>query len=181
MPGCGLVEGGDAEAERAWLSQADTIVAYGGNDALAAIRERVPVTARFLPHGHRIGFGLVGAEALDTRLAGPLARLVAQDVRAGSSRAATRRRWSSSRGAGRFRLANSPKRVSQELGALSPRHPRRALSVAEAAGVAAWRSREEMRGFDEDGTVVLGEACDGWRPSSATPPSRSRRARSTAR
>jgi len=53
-------------------------------------------------------------------------------------------------------------RVSQELGALRLRHPRRALTVAEAAGVAAWRSREEMSGFDEDGTVVLGEADDGW-------------------
>ena len=73
-------KGGDAEAERAWLREADTVIAYGGNDALTAIRERVPVTARFLPHGHRIGFGLIGAEALDTRRAGPLARLVAQDV-----------------------------------------------------------------------------------------------------
>jgi hypothetical protein len=155
-------KGGDAEAERAWLNQADTIVAYGGNDALAAIRERVPVTARFLPHGHRIGFGLIGAEALDTRRAGPLARLVAQDVARWEQQGCYSPQMLFVARGGAVSPREFAERVSQELGALSLRHPRRALCVAEAAGVAAWRSREEMRGFDEDGTVVLGEAGDGW-------------------
>jgi hypothetical protein len=33
-------KGGDEASERVWLNEADTIVAYGGNDALAAIRDR---------------------------------------------------------------------------------------------------------------------------------------------
>jgi hypothetical protein len=65
-------KGGDEASERVWLNEADTIVAYGGNDALAAIRDRVPITARFLPHGHKIGFGMVSRAALDTRKAGRL-------------------------------------------------------------------------------------------------------------
>ncbi len=45
-------KGGETALETALLGEADVVLAYGGNDALAAIRERVPVTTRFLGFGH---------------------------------------------------------------------------------------------------------------------------------
>ena len=41
---------------------------------------RLPVTTRFLPYGHKLGFGLVGAAALDAQRAPATARLAAWDV-----------------------------------------------------------------------------------------------------
>ena len=72
--------GAGDEGADALYAQADTVLAYGGNQTLAALRQRLPVTTRFLPHGHKLGFGLVGATALDTLKAPALARLAAWDV-----------------------------------------------------------------------------------------------------
>ena len=155
-------QGGDVESEGIWLSEADTIVAYGGNEALAAIRDRAPVTARFLPHGHKIGFGVVSAAALDTRRAGPLARLVAHDVMRYEQQGCYSPQMLFVARGGRVSPRDFAELVSQELARFARTHPRRALSVAEASGVSAWRSTEEMRAFDAPGRVVLGDAGDPW-------------------
>lgn len=155
-------KGGDTESEQVWLNQADTIVAFGGNAALAAIRDRTPVTVRFLPHGHKIGFGLVSGAALDTRRAGPLARLVAHDVMRYEQQGCYSPQMLFVERGGRVSPRDFAEQVSRELAGFARRHPRRALSVAEAACVAAWRSAEEMRAFEEKGRAVLGDAGDPW-------------------
>ena len=72
--------GAGDDGASALYAQADTVLAYGGNEALDAIRRRLPVTTRFLPHGHKLGFGVVSATALDTLKAPSIARLAAWDV-----------------------------------------------------------------------------------------------------
>lgn len=73
-------KGGEAAAEPVFLRAADTVMAYGGNETLTALRAKLPITTRFLPHGHKIGFGVIAREALDSRKAPALARLAAHDV-----------------------------------------------------------------------------------------------------
>jgi len=155
-------KGGDVESEGIWLAEADTIVAYGGNEALAAIRDRAPVTARFLPHGHKIGFGAISAAALDARKAGPLARLAAHDVMRYEQQGCYSPQMLFVARGGRVSPREFAEQVSRELAVFARTHPRRALSVAEAAGVAAWRHAEEMRAFDEPGRALLGDPGDPW-------------------
>jgi hypothetical protein len=155
-------KGGDEGSERAWLNEADTVVAYGSNAALTAIRGRVPITARFLPHGHKIGFGVVSAQALDTRRAGPLARLAAHDVRVYEQQGCYAPQMLFVERGGKVTPREFAEQVSRELASFARTHPRRTLSVAEASGVAAWRSAEEIRAFDDAGRVVLGDAGDAW-------------------
>jgi hypothetical protein len=57
-------DGHDDPAGRANLAAADIVVAYGGDDALRAIRERLGPQARFVPFGHRTSIGFVPASAL---------------------------------------------------------------------------------------------------------------------
>ena len=44
--------------ERVAFGLADVVMAYGGNASLAAMQQQVPVTTRFLPHGHKLSFGM---------------------------------------------------------------------------------------------------------------------------
>ena len=56
------------------------MLAYGGNESLEQVRCQLPVTTRFLPYGHKLGFGLIGRAALDAQRAPATARLAAHDV-----------------------------------------------------------------------------------------------------
>ncbi len=56
--------GGQAELEDAALERADAVIAYGGDEVVRGLRERAPVTARFVGYHHRVSVGVVGREAL---------------------------------------------------------------------------------------------------------------------
>jgi hypothetical protein len=68
--------GGDEELERCALARAGAVVAYGGREAVEALRMRTPAGAAFVGYGHRVSFGVVGREALG----GAEAREVAADA-----------------------------------------------------------------------------------------------------
>ena len=55
-------------------------LAYGDNEVLSTIKSQVPVSTRFLAHGHKVSFEMVGREALDAAKATETARLAAYDV-----------------------------------------------------------------------------------------------------
>jgi len=73
-------KGGDAQQSAAVYAEADAVLAYGGNASLEEIRRQLPVTTRFLPYGHKLGFGVIGMAALDTLRGPATARLAAIDV-----------------------------------------------------------------------------------------------------
>ena len=72
--------GGDEMMERAALAAADAVVVYGGEEALASIRARTPLTARFLGYGPKVSFGVVGRGALSEDAAREAARGAALDA-----------------------------------------------------------------------------------------------------
>ncbi|MEX0979763.1 MAG: acyl-CoA reductase [Gemmatimonadota bacterium] len=74
--------GGEGDAEAESLRRADLVVAYGGEAALRAVRDRLPVTTRFLPYHHRISFGVIAREAGEGGAAGsaPGVARVARDA-----------------------------------------------------------------------------------------------------
>lgn len=51
--------------EGAVLREADIVVAYGGDEALAKLRGNTPIHVRFVPYHHRLSLGLVLAGARD--------------------------------------------------------------------------------------------------------------------
>ncbi|CAO3408847.1 acyl-CoA reductase [Azospirillum largimobile] len=155
-------KGGDAAAERAWLAQADTVVAYGGTAALAAIRDRVPVTTRFLPYGHKISFALVSRAALDPRRAGETARLAAHDIARYDQQGCYSPQTLFVERGGRLSPQDFAAMLAQELAVQARKHPRRALSMAEAGEVAGWRDGQAMRGLDDPGHLLLSDPAGGW-------------------
>ncbi|MGW8421272.1 MULTISPECIES: acyl-CoA reductase [Comamonas] len=138
--------GAGGEEADALYAQADTVLAYGGNQTLDALRRRLPVTTRFLPHGHKLGFGLIGAQALDTLKAPGMARLAAWDVmRYDQQGCYSPHVFYVQRGA-----PVSPRAfadyLAAELANLQRRFARRELDLEEGAALARWQQNMEWGG-----------------------------------
>jgi hypothetical protein len=71
--------GGDNADEADALGNADVVVAFGGSDALRAIRTQCPADATFVPFGHRASAGYISAISLGGETA-TLAANVARDA-----------------------------------------------------------------------------------------------------
>lgn len=135
--------GAGGEEADALYAQADTVLAYGGNATLDALRRRLPVTTRFLPHGHKLGFGLIAVQALDTHKAPAMARLAAWDVmRYDQQGCYSPHVFYVQRGG-----AVSPRAfadyLAAELANLQRRFARRELDLEEGAAVARWQQSME--------------------------------------
>jgi len=155
-------KGGDEARETALLNQADVVLAYGGNDSLAAIRARTPITTRCLAYGHKISFGLVSRAALDTSKAWSVAHQAAYDViRYDQQGCYSPHVFFVERG-GKVSPQEFSKYVAHELACFEQKFPRRELSIEEASGVAAWRHAEELKSSTESGRDIMGDAAGGW-------------------
>ncbi|MES2611477.1 MAG: acyl-CoA reductase [Pseudomonadota bacterium] len=162
----GAGEDGASGGASALYAQADTVLAYGGNEALDAIRQRLPVTTRFLPHGHKLGFGMVSAAALDTLKAASIARLAAWDVmRYDQQGCYSPHVFYVQRGG-----AVSPHAfagyLAGELANLHRRFPRRPLAVEDSAAVAKWQQAVEWKALSasacETADQLIGAPSAGW-------------------
>ncbi len=56
--------GGRADLENVAVRAADVVAAYGSDAVVRDLRDRTPVTARFVAYHHRISVGVVGSDAL---------------------------------------------------------------------------------------------------------------------
>lgn len=70
----------DEGASRTLLSEIDFLIAYGGGEAMASLREMLGPNKPGLFHGHRLGFGLVDRSTLSQSADSGLARRIAYDV-----------------------------------------------------------------------------------------------------
>jgi hypothetical protein len=153
-------KGGDKEAAAALWSEADTVLAYGGNEAIAQVRAQLPVTTRFLGYGHKLGFGLVARTALDTLRGPATARLAAHDiVRYEQQGCYSPHLFYLERG-GAVAPREFARYLAAELGNLQRRFPRRALALEESAALAAWQHAAELAG---EGAELFGDAAGAWR------------------
>ncbi|CAM4242950.1 acyl-CoA reductase [Comamonas aquatilis] len=151
--------GAGTEEASTLYERADTVLAYGGNQTLDALRRRLPVTTRFLPHGHKLGFGLIGAAAMDTLKAPATARLAAWDVmRYDQQGCYSPHVFYVERGA-----SVSPRAfadyLAAELANLQRRFARRPLALEEGTAVAKWQQSVEWAGDEQQ---LLGPVDAPW-------------------
>ncbi|WP_454677974.1 acyl-CoA reductase [Achromobacter marplatensis] len=152
---------GDEDAS-ALYAQADTVVAYGGNDALHAIQRRLPVTARFLAHGHKLGFGVVSAMALDAQKAPALARRAAWDVMRYDQQGCYSPHVFYVQRGGPVSPRDFAGYLAGELSNLQRRFPRRALDLEESAAVAKWRQSIEWTLPPGGADALIGDMETAW-------------------
>ncbi len=152
---------GDEDAS-ALYAKADTVVAYGGNDALHAIQRRLPVTARFLAHGHKLGFGVVSAMALDAQKAPTLARRAAWDVMRYDQQGCYSPHVFYVQRGGPVSPRDFAGYLAAELSNLQRRFPRRALDLEESAAVAKWRQAIEWTLPPDGADALIGDMETAW-------------------
>jgi hypothetical protein len=149
--------------ERTAFALADVVLAYGGNAALQAMQAHVPVTTRFLPHGHKLSFGMVSASALSVHKGPGVARQAALDVvRYDQQGCYSPHVFYVQRG-GPLSPQDFAQHLANELASLQHKLPRRLLSLEEAAQVGAWREAHEFIAMKQDASphtshTVLGHA-----------------------
>lgn len=155
-------KGGDEPVAAALYAEADTVLAYGGNDSLDQIRRQLPITTRFLPHGHKLAFGLIGRAALDARRGPATARLAARDVAQYDQQGCYSPHVFYVERGGKVSPRQFAQHLSSELANLEQRHPRRPLALDDAAGVAGWRQKCEVRSLSGEKIEPIGETGTAW-------------------
>lgn len=155
-------KGGDTAREKVLLNEADVILAYGGNESLAAIREHVPVTTRYLAYGHKISFGMISRASLDIRKANAAAHLAAYDVvRYDQQGCYSPHVFFVERG-GKVSPRDFSRYVAHELASFEKKYPRRALTIGEAGDVAAWRHAQEAKALSHPEHEIIGDEDGAW-------------------
>ncbi len=155
-------KGGDTDHEQALLRESDVVLAYGSNESLAAIRDRVPVTTRYLAYGHKVSFGAISKAALDTHKAATTAHNAAYDVvRYDQQGCYSPHVFFVERG-GRVSPKDFAQYLAHELDAFEKKYPRRALSIGEVRDIAAWRHGEEVKSFVSEDRGLIGNSDSAW-------------------
>lgn len=151
--------GGAVDAEREAVERSDTVVVYGGAEAVAAYRELTHENRRLVVHGPRFSVGLVGSDALESdRVA--TARAVARAVAAFDQHGCVSPHalWvedSSGNAASDFAAA-----VAAALTEVEEELPRGRISRAEASAIQQERAAAEIRGHAPERSatrVFIGE------------------------
>lgn len=153
-------KGGDEAQEKAFFRQADVVLAYGGNTSLEKMRDLVPITTRFLPHGHKLSLGMVSRQALDARQALKTAQLAAHDVMRYDQQGCYSPHLFYVERGGKISPEDFSRYLANELACFEQKYPRRELTLTETVSLAQWRQTEELKSVSVSGMDVSGEG--GW-------------------
>ncbi|MHA7852505.1 acyl-CoA reductase [Roseovarius sp.] len=151
-------QGGEDAPERALLQSADMALAYGSANALADIQSRMPSGKRLLQFGHKVSFAMIAAEALDPAKAADTARRAAEDIARYDQQGCFAPHVVFVEKGGHVSPRVFARYLAGALSAFGQRYPRRALSMAEANSLAAWRQQEEFA----HGAELIGDALGDW-------------------
>jgi len=142
--------GGSSDAETRALRHADTVIVYGGSEAVAAISNRVSDPTRVIVHGPKLSIGIVG-RAASSDVAADIAYAVAAYDQQGcvSPHAIYVERN------GAVAPKQLARAVASALADLSVSYPRRNVDASEANAIRAARTRVEFRASENDASEVF--------------------------
>lgn len=154
--------GGTENVEERAVQNADTVIVYGGPEAVAAYRKHETEGRRLVVHGPRFSAGLIGSDALDTDRT-ETARAVARAVAAFDQHGCVSPHavWvedTSGTAAADFAaaLAEALNEVEEEL-------PRGRISPAEASAIQQERAAAELKGHAAESPPTRVLASEGTR------------------
>ncbi len=152
--------GGANALEAAALSAADAVLAYGGNESIRSLRERIPAGLPLLAFGHKLSFAVAGREALSADRAAATARLAAVDVATFDQQGCVSPHLIYAEAGGDTAPRAWAALLAGELERLEQSLPRGAVSPGEAAGIRRARTAAEFAGFAGSGPALFASEPD---------------------
>ena len=137
--------GGSGALEEALFAEADCLTATGGDEALTAIRSRLPARVRFLGYGHRVSFGYVAGEVLTPLHAKKVIARAADDVVAWDQLGCLSPHVFYVQSGGAVSPVQFAEQLAAELVRREELEPRGKLSPEAAATIASRRAIYEVR------------------------------------
>ncbi|WP_080846020.1 acyl-CoA reductase [Cytobacillus gottheilii] len=155
-------KGGDEERETPFLEGCETIIAYGNNESLFSIKKRVPVSTKWIAHGHKISFSIVGKESLHMQKALETSHLASLDIARYDQQGCYSPQCIFVQKGGAIEPNEFAKYLAHELSALEVRFPRKTLSIEEAAVFLEWQHKNEMALLNDSDKEVLSSHEGKW-------------------
>jgi hypothetical protein len=146
--------GGSEALENVALLGADVVVAYGGDETVAALRGRTPVTTRFVAYHHRVSVAVVGVEALGRPHAEASAASLAKAVAIFDQRGCVSPRVVYVEEGGTVSPRAFASLLAQSLAGLGRDLPSGALDRAEASALHQVRGTAELVAASESGVDI---------------------------
>ena len=150
--------GGDARIEEVAFSAPDLVVASGADAAIAAIARRV--RGRFICHGHKVSFAVIGTECLsDTAAAHDLARRLAYDISLWDQHGCLSPQLCYVESGGAVTAEQFGGQLADALADVARELPPRALSLDEKAAILRFR---QATAWDSTRTLLASPDSTDW-------------------
>lgn len=146
--------GGNAALEEALFAEADCVTATGSDEALAAIRARLPVATRLLAYGHRVSFGFVAADILFGRSARKVVASAVDDVVAWNQLGCLSPHVFYVQRGGELAPEQFAHALAEELERRETAEPRGEIAKESAAAIASRRAVYEVRAAHSPDTLL---------------------------
>ena len=155
--------GGTVDLEDAAIDEADAVIAYGSSHTTEAIRPRVRSGKPFLSYGAKIGFALIGREALRADLYADTVHRMAIDVATYDQQSCLAPQTMFVERGGAVPPAHIAELLACELESQQRKYPRSAPSEEESLAIQRLRSTAQMKALMLGAGPLAGtcEADDG--------------------
>lgn len=147
-------QGGNEVLEATVFAEADCVTATGGDETLAAIRQRLSPRTRFLGYGHRVSFAYIAANLLGGLLPRRLVSRAADDIVAWNQLGCLSPQVIYVQTGGALAPEAFAAQLAAELAEREESEPRGALPVEAAVAIAARRSFYEVRAAHSPDTLL---------------------------
>ena len=155
--------GGDRAVEQAAFAASDAVVASGSDAAIDSIRSRLPPTVRFVGHGHKLSFAVIGREALDLPMVDRLADRLAYDVSLFDQQGCVSAHVAYVERGGEIAPEAFAERLAAAMAGFERAMPRGSLTLEEAAAIQQARTAAELGELrDEAVRMFASEGGTAW-------------------
>lgn len=155
--------GGTKDIEDAAFGKTDAVFAYGGDEAVRSIRERLAIDVPFIGYGHKIGFQIVSKEMLTRASARELAQRAAIDVSFYDQQGCVSPHVVYLERGAEVSPREYAEILAEEMDAFNKRLPRGPLAPAETIAINTIREAYEFKTFaDDDVALYTSKSGTDW-------------------
>lgn len=146
--------GGDKAVEDAAFNQADAVIVFGGVETCKSLVERIPRRIRVLLHGHKMGIGVIGREAMARQDIEGLAMAVAYDHAMFDQKACLAPHVYYVEEGGEVSPREFAGILARAMARLESSMPRGEITASEASAINQLRAKHEFRELNGDDALL---------------------------